>query len=283
MPGEEETFDSEEFAPKKSSSGFKFKLETIIPIIVIIGVILLIVFKTNVLSGGIPLFEGSGVSILVIGSPSPETVSVLNDAENKDVIKQWRLQNVEAIEYNPKERIKPYDIIILDQSMSSDKSISRTIGEALDAFVKSGGKLIVVLNSGIERTGSSDVIGWTATIGDIIPVTCDYGIYKVPTCKNTIRVDGFILANRSNSKQSGYKITYGIERVPALETAGLIQTETYKVGVVGNEIAYLVDARTGATYPAIIEKPLLLGKVIYFNYNPGKTKTLLINTIKYLK
>jgi len=281
---EEEAFDAEEFQDKKkSSSNLKIKMETIIPIIVIIGVILLIVFKTNVLSGGIPLFEGTGASVLVIGSPSPEFVRVLNDAENKDLIKSLRFVTVDSIQQNPKERIKQYDIIILDQSLSSDKTITRTVGEAIKSYVQSGGKFILVLNSGIERPGDTSVIGWKATFGDIIPVSCDPTLYSVPSCKNTLRVNGVIYASRSDSKQSGYKIMYGIERVPALKAAGLIQTETYAVNPTGTEIAYIQDARSGITYPAIVEQPLLLGKVIYFNYNPGLSEAIFVNTIKYLK
>jgi hypothetical protein len=96
-------------------------------------------------------------------------------------------------------------------------------------------------------------------------------------------VSGVIYSNRSDSKQGGYSIMYGIEKVPALEAAGLLQTETFAVGIEGNEIAYLVDARSGMTYPAIVEKPMLLGKVLYFNYNPGLSEAIFINAIKYLK
>jgi len=284
MAGDEEAFEAEEFQDKKkSSSNLKFKLETIIPIIVIIGVILLIVFKTNVLSGGIPLFEGSGASVLVIGSPSPEFTKVLNDAENKDVIKNLRFVTVDSIQHNPSETFKNYDIVILDQSLSSDKSITRTVGESIKSYVQSGGKLILVLNSGIERPGDASVIGWTATFGDIIPVSCDPSLYSVPSCKNQLTINGIIYATRSDSKSAGYKIMYGIEKVPALESAGLIQTETYDVKATGTEIAYLVDARSGKTVTAIVEKPLLLGKVIYFNYNPGLSEAIFVNTIKYLK
>ncbi len=284
MARDEEAFDAEEFSEKKkSSSSLKLKLETIIPIIVIIGVILLIVFKTNVLSGGIPLFEGKGAAVLVIGSPSPEFTRVLNDAENKDIIRSLRHVTVDSIQHNPSETLKNYDIVILDQSLSADKSITRTVGEAIKNYVQSGGKFIVVLNSGIERPGDSSVIGWTATFGDIIPVKCDPTLYSVPSCKNTLRMNGIIYSVRSDSKSAGYKIMYGIERVPALEAAGLLQTETYDVTATGTEIAYFQDARSGKTVTAIVEKPLLLGKVIYFNYNPGLSEAIFVNTIKYLK
>ncbi|MFA6649862.1 MAG: hypothetical protein WCY27_02275 [archaeon] len=278
---EDDSFDMTDEPVKKSGS--KLKLEGIIPIIIIVAVILLIVFKTNLISSSEGIFKSSRTSILVLGSPSPEFIRVLNDAGNRDLIKQLRFRTIDSVQHNPKESFKAFDIIILDQTLSADKSITRTVGEAIKGFVQAGGKLIVVLNSGIERTGDPSVIGWKATFGDIIPVTCDPLIYSIPSCKQKLMVSGVIYSNRSDSKQGGYRIMYGIEKVPALESAGLLQTETFAVGIEGNEIAYLVDARSGMTYPAIVEKPMLLGKVLYFNYNPGLSEAIFINAIKYLK
>jgi hypothetical protein len=270
-------------APSKRSRTSKLRLEGIIPIVIIIIVILLIAFKTNIFSGSSDLFKGKGASVLIIGSPSPNLQMVLNNAENKDIIKEKRHVTMDALLYNPTERIKGYDIIILDQTLSADKSITRTAGDAITSFVKSGGSLIVVLNSGIERPGDPSIIGWKATFGDIIPVSCSPTLYNIPSCKKQLRVNGILHANRYNSKQSGYRIMYGIERVPAIDSAGLISTETYPITVDGTEIAYLVDSRTGTYYSAIVEKPMILGKVIYFNYDPGLSEAIFINTLKYLK
>jgi hypothetical protein len=274
---------NEDVGSSKKSGTSKLRLEGIIPIVIIVIVILFIAFKTNIFTGSSNLFGGNGSSVLIIGSPSPNLQMVLNNAENKDIIKEKRNVTMDALLYNPTERIKGYDIIILDQTLSADKSITRTAGEAITSFVKSGGSLVVVLNSGIERPGDTSVIGWKPTFGDIIPVSCNPTLYNIPSCKQQLRVNGIIYANRYNSKQGAYKIMYGIEKVPALEAAGLISTETYPITVEGTELAYLVDSRTGTYYPAIVEKPLLLGKVIYFNYDPGLAEAIFINTLKYLK
>lgn len=272
-------------APTKKSGSSKLKLEKIIPIVIILIVIFLIAFKTDVFSGSfdLNLFKGKSASILVIGSPGPNLQRVLKNAENKDLIKEVRMLTMDALYYNPRERIKDYDIIILDQSLSADKSIPRSAASAITSYVKSGGSLIVVLNSGIERPGDVSIVGWKANFDDIVPVSCNPSLYNIPSCKQTLRVQGTIIANRYNSKKNGYKIMYGIEKVPALEQAGLLNTETYAVTVEGTEIAYLVDARTDTYYPAIVEKPMVLGKVIYFNYDPGLSEAIFINTLKYLK
>jgi len=278
----DETFAPEmgdEFSSGKKSAGkLSLKLEGIIPIIIIVIVVLLIVFKTNLIASGASLFKTGGVSVLVVGSPYPDFKSVLTDQEAKDIIKEVRFVTVESIQHNPKERIKGYDVIILDQSLSSDKSITRTLGEAIADYVKTGGRLIVVLNSGIERPGDPSVVGWKATFGNIVPVSCDPTLYSSPSCKNTLHISGILYAIKED-----HPIMQGIEKVPALESAGLLQTETYDVGVTGTEIAYLEDARSKKTYPAIVEAPLLLGKVIYFNYDPALSKAIFYNTMKYLR
>ena len=60
--------------------------------------------------------------------------------------------------------------------------------------------------------------------------------------------------------------------MPAQAGKGYLALEVFDVGVSGNEIAYIEDARTGKNFPAIVEQAQLGGgKVIYFNYNPGIT------------
>ncbi|MFA5746149.1 MAG: class I SAM-dependent methyltransferase [archaeon] len=262
---------------KKQFGGVSFKWENLLPIIVIIIVILLIVFKTNILAGAGLFSTSQGARILVLGAPSQETRQILNDQENKDLIKEARILTLASIEHNPAERVKGYDIIILDQSLQSDKSISRRTADAITDYVKKGGKLIVVLNSGIERPNDVSVLGWQANFGDIIPVSCDM-INSVPSCKSPKDLQGTLYASLES-----HPIMKGIMQVPAIETSGPIRTTTFEVAVDGKEIAYLEDDRTNKYYTGIVEKSLLMGKVIYFNFNPGISKAIFINTIEYLK
>ncbi len=263
---------------KKSFGNAGFKWETILPVIIIIVVILLIVFKTNILASGSALFGTTqGARILVLGAPSQEFRSILNDQENKDLIKQTAYMTLEAIEHNPAERIKGYDLIILDQSLQTDKSISRRSADAITNYVKRGGKLIVVLNSGVKRPGDKSVLGWTANFGNIVPVRCDK-VGSVPSCLGPRDLQGKLFVVMED-----HPIMRGITQVPAVETSGPIRTTTFDVAVDGKEIAFLEDNITKKTYTGIVEKPLLMGKVIYFNFNPAISKAIVINTIKYLK
>jgi len=263
---------------KKLFGGVSVKWENILPIAVIIIVLLLVVFKTNILSGGMSFLGGtSGARILVLGAPSDDFRKILSDQENKDIIKEVRYYTLEAIQHNPVERIKGYDIIILDQSTQTDKTIARRTADAITAYVKKGGKLIIVLNSGIQRPEDVSVLGWQANFGNIVPVTCDV-VGTRPSCLQPIEMQGTLYAVMED-----HPIMQGILRVPAVDTSGPIRTRTYDVQVVGKEVAYLHDPRVKNPYVGIAEQSLIMGKVIYFNFNPGISKAIFINTVKYLK
>ncbi|HOZ35438.1 MAG TPA: hypothetical protein PLK55_00430 [archaeon] len=262
---------------KKAFGGAKIKWETLLPVIIIIIVVLLIIFKTNILASGLDIFGTTqGAKILILGAPSPEFRNILTDQENKDIIKESRFMTLDSIDHNPEERIKDYDIIILDQSMQADKTITRRTGEAITNYVKKGGKLIVVLNSGIKRPGDTSVLGWQANFGGIVPVNC-YNSGGTPSCLSQRDLQGTLYVVKED-----HPIVKGITQVPAVETSGTIRTQTFDVSIDGTEIAYLEDSRTNKTYTGIVEEPLLMGKVIYFNFNPAISKAIVIKTIQYL-
>lgn len=262
---------------KKSFGGSKIKWETLLPIIIIIVVVLLIIFKTNILATGLSFFGAKqGAKILILGAPSPEFRAILTDQENKDIIKEARFMTLDSIAHNPEERIKNYDIIILDQSMQADKTITRRTGEAITNYVRKGGKFIVVLDSGIKRPDDTSVLGWQANFGGIVPVNC-YNSGGTPSCLSQRDLEGYLYVVKED-----HPIVKGITQVPAVETSGSIRTKTFDVSIDGTEIAFLQDSRTNKTYTGIVEEPLLLGKVIYFNFNPAISKAIVIKTIQYL-
>lgn len=274
--------------PLESPGGFSrmhINFEGLIPIILIVVIGFLLLARIGVLDSSTPVI-GSLVSavspnqsanVLIIGAPSPEMINVLN--ANKDLVGKPVIRAAEAFTRDPINQLSTYNIIILDQSGQINKEIPRQLGDALQSFVKTGGKLIIVKDSGIERPGALDILGWKANFGDIVPVNCDIVLDGQPTCKRPLAVVGVLW--RQDFK---HPIMQGIERVPAQAEAGYLVLETFDVGVTGNEITYIEDARTGQSYPGIVEHAQIGGgKVIYFNYNPGITPGILENTIKYLK
>jgi hypothetical protein len=266
-------------------SSLSFNLEGIIPIILIVIIGFLLLARLGVIDSSTPVLGGiigiisphSTARLLVIGSPSPEVLAVLN--ANKDLVGNPIIRAAEAYSRDPVSQLTQFDIVILDQSAQISKEIPRQLGDALEEWVKTGGKLIIIKDSAIERPGALDILGWKANFGEIVPVNCDIILDGQPTCKRPLAVIGVIW--RQDFK---HPIMQGIERVPAEAEAGYLVLETFDVGVTGNEIAYIEDSRNGKNYPAIVEQAQLGGgKVIYFNYNPGITAGIFENTIKYLR
>ena len=58
---------------------------------------------------------------------------------------------------------------------------------------------------------------------------------------------------------------------------------TFDVKPTGNQVAYIKNIVYPNYYPAIVEKRLILGKSIYFNYDPALTPTIWENTLEYIR
>lgn len=256
--------------------------EGFIPLILIVIIGFFLLAKFNVLTTATPVVgplvavvsgETDSMDMLIVGTPSTYSLDVLN--ENRDVVK-YRIKTAADLERNPAEQLAQYDLVMLDQSNQTSKEISRQLGDALENYVKKGGKLIVVKDSAVRRPDTFDVIGWKATLGDIMPVTCDRTINNQPSCTQPINVVGKV--RRQVEK---HPIMAGIEVAPAEPGDDMILS-TFDVTVKGTEIAYMDDSR-GNYFTAIAEAKIIIGKVIYFNYDPGKTRGIFENTLDYLR
>ncbi len=277
------------------SSKILKNLEGVVPFILILIIVIFIGYKMDLWD--LPFLNNSDkLNVLVIGQPEPSLLTVLN--ENRDFLVFQQI-NPTALDVSPSEQLAQYDLVILDQHVFSNSdryahALSRQTGEALEKYVNNGGKLIVIMNSGIYKSGgisgrgvARDVVGWKAILGDIVPVVCGKTLNGEPSCTQPITVVGRIYRVNYN-----HPIMEGIEVAPANPSDPPYTLITFDVSAANGEtIAYIkADASSdikgiggGATYPAIVEKKSLLGKCIYFNYNPGLTPTIFAKTLKYLK
>ncbi|MFH1696610.1 MAG: hypothetical protein ABH854_01750 [Candidatus Diapherotrites archaeon] len=261
-----------------------YNLEGLIPVvlIVVIGFFVAVFFGVitsntplvgpiaNLLTGG-----GQPAQMLIIGATSQEVIDVLDDS--RDLVR-YVVKTPETMERNPDQQLGYYDIVMIDQSEQSNKSVSRELGQAIESYVKKGGKLIVVKDSGTTRPGTPDVAGWMNTFGKgLVPVECDRQINDQPTCQSKIYVRGKVFA-----EDEKHPIMRGIPVAP-VDPNMFIDFDVFDVTPVGKEIAYIQEASTKKTYTAIVEKTGLIGKSIYFNYNPGKTRGIFESTLRYLK
>jgi len=225
------------------------------------------------------------MQMLVIGQPSPELITELNT--QNDIV-YYQEKDSAAMEVAPQEKLAKYDVVLLDQHLGAthfEKSVGRALGEALENYVKTGGNLIVVMDSGIYRSGgiygtsvATDVVGWEANFGDMMPVECDLGKDNEPTCKQPIAVTGKVYR-----EAQGHRIMAGIEVAPADPNYGSLTLVIFNVKPIGDKIAFIKGVTATPYYPAIVEKKQLRGKAIYFNYDPAMTPTIWSNTLEYLR
>jgi len=298
FPGDEDIATGypgdEIMSDEKAKPPMKIDKRIVIAIIVVIGIAgIIILFSAPLIlmlnKFGMVEIPGLGGSeqtqMLIIGSSS---VDLLADLDNQRDLIYYRVKDAADLDVNPAEQLAEFDMILLDQHMGItpyDKSVSRALGEAIENYVMTGGKLVVVMDSGIYRSGgefgtgiANDVIGWKATFGDIMPVECDEGVQGTITCTQPVFVTGKIERLDADSK-----IMEGIETAPADPRYGSLNMITFDVKPVGNQIAYINNAEGTKNYPGIVEKNLLIGKMIYFNYDPAITPGIWQNTLEYLR
>ncbi|MCX6801827.1 MAG: hypothetical protein NT067_01810 [Candidatus Diapherotrites archaeon] len=216
------------------------------------------------------------LSMLIIGNPTADTLAALD--KSQDLVK-YVIRDEESLRTNSKEKLAQYDVVWLDQSNQQSKELPSTVGEALSSYVTKGGKLVVVKNSGILNPDAPEIVGWMANFGsEIVPVDCVFTRDNYPSCTSPLNITGEL-----ERADYDHKIMMGIEKVPATQDEPYLYLEVFPVSAMGKEIASIKDVQSTRYYAGIVEKPLLLGKSLYFNYDPGYTPGILRNTLKYLR
>jgi len=266
----------------EGGSGFFDKIkahsEVWIPIVLIIILFLFLSIYFGLIDArSIPLIGGlvsdllgEYKQVLVIGEPwdgpyaNDSILEIFSEGTNARAYKIKQVSSAQNFVHNPKEQLKNYELIILDQSMLADKSIPPDLAEALVDWVYTGSKLIIVGDSGIYMTGRPEVLGLPAVFNEsMAPVDCYAPIDNLPTCTTPIPIQG-IWYNQYKTN-----IFEGIDKIPPNPLVQGMQGlpfTTFNVAPQGEEWAYLQDVVTGKTYSAIVKRSYGFGKVIYFNY-----------------
>ncbi len=272
-----------DFGEESITSKLTRNFEGLIPILLILIIIAFVGTRAGFLQLPIPgISERQPLRALVIGEPSIDFISLLD--QDRDIV-YTRIRDAGSLTVAPLQNISQYDLVILNQTNTPDKRVSRQLGEAIIDYVRTGGRLITVLDSGILRSGgitgegrAADVIGWQATFDNVVPVECDRGLNDVPTCTQQIAV-----VARIWREDFDHPIMEGIEVAPAHPADPPYSLVTFNVKPNGNQIAFIKDARTTSYYPAIVENRLIIGKSLYFNYDPALTPGIWENTLEYLR
>jgi len=260
-------------------------LEGLIPLIILILVGILSLNYFGVVD--IPYLPkgSSNIQVLVIGEPSLGERVVL---DNSNYYLAYRIRDADSFSVSASEELSQYDIVMLDQSQLADKSVNTVLAQAMAEYVRKGGKLIVVQNSGIYMdvglggAVATDVVGWKASFGNIMPMECAPGTDNVPTCAEGQAVT---VVGRIVRSDYDHPIMEGIPQSPPEgQVPYTLSAFPIQANEGGKRIAYVDAEGTPKTYDAIIEKKAFpLGTVIYFNYDPGLTPGIFTNTLEYLR
>jgi len=274
-------------------------LEGLLPLILLVILGIFIAAKMGMIDlSFIPGFSKTiRVLILTDDPTAPDITSLINVL----TYQYPRYQHIEVTKMalSPMRRIyasnlSDYKVVILYETKSKMLSLSQR--EELYKYVKNGGNLIVVLDSGTYMPkfdyygtpGDTSPVwtGWKDKyMGAIMPVTCD-----TPTDCSLSSTGSARIATLTPE----HPIMGGMEFYP--ETGAPLALH-YIPGIVesanGTTIAdvEIVNAAGGlspnstvkATYPGIVVSTNIMGgKVVFFNYEPQKTPIILINTIEWL-
>ena len=270
------------FPESSMKSRLAYHLEGLVPIIIILILAVFLAVKFDIINSNTPVLgtfadlvePTKKINLLIISenenSVSPFVIETLN--QNSDLIK-YRIRPASDLSINSKQKIENYDMIMLNGLQCTPLSLGRGIQE----YVKGGGKVIFVMDAGIRRPSTPDVLGWEDTFGDIVPVTCEKSDSGLPGCTDKIFIRGKMYREDEENK-----IMRGFEEVPP-EPNSYKDFEVLNISYTGNEIAYIKGGQYQKPFPGIVEKKLVFGKSIYFNYDPGTTPGVLMATIDYLK
>ena len=260
-------------------------LEAALPVALLAILVLIFAVKLGFIDlSVIPIFQ------------QPVTVLILTDNDASVEIRNlYTVLQQESSYYKIKPRkmiIRPTTRLSASQLADADVVILYQVDDMvlttkqrleLAKYVRNGGKLIVVLNSGTYTTecdvsypcnASKKVwIGWKE-LKDFMPVEC----YEEASCRPTTLTDATLTTiDPDHPIMRGYdELTLGsVEVIKELQLSNT-----------GVDIADIQKA-TGETVESLtlgitVSSGIFGTRVVHFNYDPWKTRNILINTILYL-
>jgi hypothetical protein len=258
-------------------------LESTIPLILIAILAIFIAGKFGLVDlHAIPvvgsLFPAPALKVVVIGSSGPDMKGLLSS-------EVFRLQGVTYGGDLPQNAVlggvlNSFDIVILYRTPTCDRSARKAITDK----VKGGGKLIVIGDACTRVSDDPLVLGWDIGIGllsDVMPVR--YGgvlAHEYVSGARQVLTTGKFRVIAPDHPMFGGVVTHPF----AGAVTNIVPTAN------GNPIALIQElggVSTAQTSYAIIESTgLMMGKVLYFAYDPsasGTSPNLFLNALLYLR
>ncbi|MCX6803059.1 MAG: hypothetical protein NTY48_00640, partial [Candidatus Diapherotrites archaeon] len=229
----------------------RMNLEGLIPLILLVIIGVAGLNYIDIIDVPILPKDPQRVHVMFIGEPSLGEKVVL---DNLFSFLTYRVRAADSFGNAASEELNQYDIVFLDQSNTANKSVTVALGEAIQKYVSKGGKLVVVMNSGIYQSvgfqglTAADVVGWKATFGKIIPAECVPGYNGVPSCREGSEIS---VVGRIWQQDFEHPIMQGIEVAPPMGDAPVaLRTLAVQADEGARTIAYIKAENTPQSYPA---------------------------------
>ena len=262
-------------------------MEAALPVALLIILALIFAVKMGFIDLSVIPGFSQPVSVMIL-TDNPSDPAIQNTIQVLQSESSYYKIKTRTMTLTPNKRIfaqqfADTDVIILYET-DPKPTLSKEQRLELQKYLKAGGKMIVILNSGtyipqcdILGTGcdpsAREWVGWLY-LSDFMPVECDNEEACVPESIDdsvlyTIDPDNPIM---KGFEQIELPSPTAIKRLQLSKT-GTDVADIYEGGIDNPKAVYL-----GIT----VSQNIFGGKVVHFNFEPWKIKYVLVNTVLYL-
>ena len=281
-------------------SGLKKYGEGLIPIVILVLIGVVLIGKTTTAFCGMPGLDqvlctrGGNVIIGVIGNfaGTGDDPTQINAANLESVLNNegarygiyWRPINEEILEFPREKLLSDFDAVMV----VGDTTLSYAVRDAIGNYIAGGGNVILVGDAGTQDPNDPLICGWSsAAFGDHAPVRmspvggmADGCVkQKIITGKPVLSFWGEHPVLHDVAEQYSLDLTKtDCKTIKAIDVVP-------RTDLGAETIAMLTGTGDGKeiAVPGIVEKATTFGgKVIYFDYDPGCTRSIAIATLRYV-
>ncbi|MEM0372556.1 MAG: hypothetical protein QXO69_01810 [archaeon] len=270
--------------------GWKRYAEGLIPIIILILIAIVLVGKTTNVFCTIPGFNavlcsgGGMINIAVIGSLNKVDTTVdaknLKELLDSDLGKACNMQYMEFepddLTYAKDKLLKNYDLIVL----SGERNYTRPVREAVESYLESGGKMILIGDAATKDPEDPLYNGW----GHIqVPIKLRTTGTDIPTVSLTSPMLKVIDINHPIVVGYGFKMN--LSKLETMTGCGAgSPLEVVDVNPISGSTIMMISGTSEGkpkSIPAVVEESSLLGgKIYYFTFDPGCLKNMWVSTVQ---
>jgi hypothetical protein len=279
--------------------GWKKHFEGLIPILILVLIAIVLVGKTTNYFCSVPglnyVFCGKGqTNVGLLGDFSATANTEIKASVFKSVLDaeggKYNIYSrpivIQALEYPQQNLLKQFDVVVV----AGVQNLTYAAREALGNYIANGGKVILIGDAGVRDPKDPLIKGWSAAaFGDYAPVRL--AISGPVTGNNFPRVNitepqlNYFIETNPIIKDYADAYLLNFTEITASESCHQIDSIDVAPKDGNAEMIATLTSGDGSNFvPAIVERKTGLGSgdVLYFDYDPGCTRSAVIATLKYL-